>query len=232
MCICVCVCVHVRVCVSRCVGITKSSFFSTEVKLPAEPLDETSVAHAIAKQNSRLINRKFASLVRRACRSLRLKNINIEEVKLYIIHAFKSESLAMSALEAATTLHELFIAVGRLGLWDYLDIDLLEGIIEEFAAGDLHLQSMLEGYLQDITGFKLSTLLETYIQSIQPESDQFQLATVEELLPKREVNPNLFTSLSIKTKAKITDHSLDYVYELRKKLARFVSLPPITLLLE
>ncbi len=206
--------------------------FLVGMKSPAKLLDESAEASAISKQNSRLINRTFASLVRRVFSRLQHKMIDIEELKLYLFQAFSSNSLAASSLDAATTVSELFIAIARLGLWDYLDYELLERVIGEFAEGDEGLQGMLEDYQQQLSAFKLATLLETYIQFIQPENEQMQLATGEVLLPKLDPDPTFFVKLSIKTDAEISEHSLSYVYELRKRLSRFVSLPPIALVLD
>ncbi len=176
-----------------------------------------------------MINEKFASVVTQTARSLRLKNVHIGELKLFVFHALTSNTLATSTLDAANTVDELFMAIARQGLWSYLDYDLLESIVREFAEG---LRSMLEEYQHQLSGFILSTLLETYIQNVQPENDQLQQAAGEDLLPKRDPDPALFKRLSAKTKARITEHSLSYVYELRDRLSRFVSLPRMALVLE
>ncbi len=186
----------------------------------------------IAQQNSRIIHGKFASLVRRACHSLRVKNTHLGELKLYIFQALRSNTLAMSDINAAATIDELFRLIAKQGLWSYLDYDLLESIIREFAEGDESLQGMLEGYRHQLSGFKLSTLLELYIQFVQPENDELQQAAGEDLLPKCDPDPALFKRLTVKTNAKITDHSLNYVYELRERVSRFVSLPPLVLVLD
>ncbi len=75
-------------------------------------------------------------------------------------------------------------------------------------------------------------MLETYIQFVQPEDGQLQQAAGEDLLPKCDPDPTLFKRLMVKTDAEITDHSLNYIYTLSKRVSRFVSLPPIVLVLD
>ncbi len=209
-----------------------SKIFLTGTRTAAELLDESAETSAVAKQNSRMINRKFASLVRRVFSRLQVKKIDIEELKLYLFQAYRSNSLAASSLNAATTVNELFIAIARLGLWNYLDYELLESIIDEFAEGDESFQGLLVDYQQQLSGFKLSTLLDIYIQFVQPENERLQQAAGDDLLPKRDPDPAFFTKLSVKTGVEISEHWLNYVYELRKRLSRFISLPPIALLLD
>ncbi len=179
-----------------------------------------------------MIYGKFASLVRRACRSLRVKNTHLGELKLYIFQVLGSNTLAMSDIDDAATVDELFRLLAKQGLWSYLDYDLLEKVIREFSEGDESLQGMLEDYQQQLSGFKLSILLDSYIQFVQPEDEQLQQAAADDLLPKRDPDPALFKRLMVKTNAEITDHSLDYVYELRKRVSRFMSLPPVVLVLD
>ncbi len=205
----------------------------TEAKSTAEVLEEAAKASDLARENLDLITRKFASLIHRVCRSLRVKNTHVEDLKTYITHLLKSKSLATSdVLDKATTVNELFRAIRKLGLWDYLHTRLLEAVIEEYTVEDPSLPSMLQDYHQDLAAFKLSTMLDTYIDVIQPESEHSQSAVGEGLLPVREPNPVLFTGLTIKTEAKITEHSLEYIDMLGKKVAQFMSLPPMVLVLD
>ncbi len=56
-----------------------------------------------------------------------------------------------------------------------------------------------------------------------------QQAASEDLLPKRDPDLALLKRFTVMANAKITEHSLDYVYELRRRVSRFVSSKPLTL---
>lgn len=196
-------------------------------------LPRESAGAVLAQHNLKLITKKFASLVRRVTRNLREKGVPVEDLRVYLVHHLKFSSIKKShAFSSAATIGDLLAAIKQLGLWDYLHIELLEDIIDEYATEDPSLQDMLQDYKQELAGFKLTTKLDQYVKFVQPVSEHSQYEAAEDLLPMCHPDADLFRKLSIVVGAKITEHSLKYVFELRKKVCRFLSLPPFAVILD
>ena len=82
----------------------------------------------------------------------------------------------------------------------------------------------MEHYQKDLTGYLLTTKIKDYLEVVQ--SDPIAASSVSET-----PNPELFTELSIKLDANITEHSLRYVDDLWRLLAAQFRLPQPMLLL-
>lgn len=72
-------------------------------------------------------------------------------------------------LKATTNLNDILVAIATHQLWDYMNYDLLEFIIDKFASDDEKLTQMLDRYKQDLTGFMLATKIEHYLAVIDSE---------------------------------------------------------------
>ena len=139
-----------------------------------------------------------------------------------------------TVLEAAKSLDEIFRALGKYGLWDYINYYLLQSIIEEFAGDDDELNGMMEQYQQDLTGYVLTLQIQTYLDTthyVQPifttrDSESVAGGTVQ---PQQK--DELFNKLSVKTDANVTDHSLSYVINLWQSLAKQFALPQLAMIL-
>lgn len=127
---------------------------------------------------------------------------------------------------------DLLAAIKCLGLWDYLNYELLENIIKEYATEGSGLHAKLEEYQGALGGFKLSIMLDTYIEFVQPESEECQLAANENLLPEYRPDSAFYTTLQVKVNITLTEHSLEYIFELKRHLCQTLSLPPLTLILD
>ena len=66
-------------------------------------------------------------------------------------------------LEVSKNLDRIFCALGKHGLWDYINYYLLQSIIEEFAGDDDELNGMMEQYQQDLTGY-----IQMYLDNYHP----------------------------------------------------------------
>jgi len=128
-----------------------------------------------------------------------------------------------SILKATANLNDILVAIVTHRLWDYMNYDLLEFIIDKFAGDDEKLTQMLDGYKQELTGFMLATKIEHYLAVIDSEPPHSRQPPIP--------MPELFQLLSCKVKVKITDHSLKYARDLWKSLGKQFELPMPMLLL-
>ena len=142
---------------------------------PAAPQNQSAVMVAIAKHNIRRIKGKFSMLVTRSRERLQMKGIDIEDVQDFLITMYSSpdskdgNEMVTTMIESAKSLNELIRVLSKNGLWDYLNYDLLQEIIVEFAGDDGELIGMMEQYQQDLTGHILTQEIETYLSAIQYE---------------------------------------------------------------
>ena len=167
-------------------------------------------------------------LVIKSCRKLQSRGINVEEIQTFLVTVYSSPNskdgsdTVTTVLEAAKSLDGIFRALGKHGLWDYINYYLLQSIIEEFAGDDDELNEMMKQYQKDLTGHILTLQIQTYLDTTQNLAD--------ETVPPQQRH-ELFKKLSVKTDANITDHSLSYVTNLWQSLANQFALPQLALIL-
>ena len=130
-----------------------------------------------------------------------------------------------TVVESAKSLDEIFRALSKHRLWDYLNYHLLQSIIEAFAHDDKELKSMMEQYQKDLTGHVLTLRIQEYLDVTKHPiamSDSDNLADeVVSLKQKYE----LFRKLTAKYEINITNHTLSYVIDLWQSLANQFALP-------
>ena len=187
-----------------------------------------------------MIQGKFSTLVIKSCRKLQSRVINVEDIQTFLVTMYSSPNskdgndTVTTVLEDAKSLDGIFRALGKHGLWDYINYYLLQSIIEEFAGDDDELNGMMEQYQQDLTGYIVTLEIQTYLDtthSVQPTittRDSESLA--DETVPPQQ-KQELFNKLSVKTEANVTDHSLFYVTSLWRSLAKQFALPQLAMIL-
>ena len=97
---------------------------------------------------------KFAMLLMNICRTLKEKLIDVEDFQMFLTGYFPSECIPNSS-----NIHEIFEAITRQKLWDYLNYRPLEEIVKRFAADDPEVTSWVETYKQDLKSYKVTTKL-------------------------------------------------------------------------
>ena len=177
----------------------------------------------------------------KSCKRLQNREINIDDVLTFLILTYSTPNsrdgnhTVTTVLESAKSLDEIFRALSKYRLWDYINYYLLQSIIEEFASEDDELKNMMEQYLKDLTGHILTLRIQTYLdashyeRSINTSSSDSENLT-DEIVPAPPPC-ELFKKLSIKVKANVTDHSLNYVNELWQSLAIQFTLPQPAMIL-
>ena len=110
-------------------------------------------------------------LVTKSRKRLQYREIDVEDIQTFLVTLYSSPNsrdgsgIVTTVLESAKSLDEIFRALGKYGLWDYLNYYLLESIIKEFARDDKELNSMMEQYQQDLTGHILALRIQTYLDA-------------------------------------------------------------------
>ena len=137
-------------------------------------------------------------------------------------------STVTAVIKSTESLDEMFVAFSEYGLWDYLNYDLLQEIIEEFASDDDELNDMMEQYQRDLTGHVLTQKIQTYLDANKhpvatSDSDSSPDENITSLPPKQK--HKLYKKLSAEVNVNITDHSVKYVYDLWRSLANQFRLP-------
>ena len=144
-----------------------------------------------------------------------------------------------TVLESAKSLDEIFYALSKYMVWDYLNYFLLQSFIERFADDDIELKSMMKQYQKDLTGYILAMQIPTYLNAIHAykdpiiKSENSTTDSEDEVILKLspEQKHTLFKKLQVKVMAKITDHSFSYVTDLWKSLTDQFVLPQLAMVL-
>ena len=186
---------------------------------------------AVAQHNIIMIQGKFAILVTKSRKKLQNKEIDVEDIQTFLITIYSSPNsrdgsgMVMTVLESAKSLDEIFRALGKYGLWDYLNYSLLQRIIKEFAHDDKELNDMMEQYQQDLTGHILTLRIQTYLDATKhPIATSDSDNSTDEVVPLQQKH-KLFKKLTTKYEINVTNHTLGYVTDLWESLAKQFALP-------
>ena len=176
----------------------------------------------IAQRNKQTIDAKFATLLMKTCRKLGQREINVKDLRIFIISYFHSECIPKSS-----NIHEIFEALTHKKLWDSWNYYPLEKVVEGFAADDEEIASWIEAYLQDLKSYKVSTKLIDHIAAVD------SVPVVEETKDKpARYDKQYYQELSFKLKTKFTDQMMDYIDHLWNKVAELYGLPPCVVILD
>ena len=199
------------------------------------PQNQSAVTKAIARHNIRKIKGKFSKLVTKSRKSLQ-RRIDIKDAQTFLVTMYSSPNsrdgsdTVTTVVKSAKSVDEIILALSENGLWDYLNYDLLQDIIEEFASDDDELNAMMEQYQRDLTGHVLTLQIQTYLEAThkkQPIATSDSENSGDEIIPallpqqKRE----FFKQLSLKIDANVTDCTLGYIKGLWQSLANQFRLP-------
>ena len=181
----------------------------------------------VAWQNYYTIRGNFANLVRKA--SSRLQSIvNIDEFKLFVISLFQPGDCIPDSVKVC----EIFCAITKNGLWDFINYYPLKQIIKEFASKDTQMSEWIKQYEEDISGYMLCTKIVDHI-GVVTASGFSDIDSAEQLEEKpAKYDKRYYHKLSVKVRAKVTEKSMQYVYELWESLVSNLLLPSLTTILD
>ena len=203
-----------------------SLFTDTRTPPPIGPQSPSAIA--LAQRNSRMIKGKFASLVTKSRSKLQSRNIDVKDVQMFLFTMYSSSGsgdgsvIVTVELESARSLEEIFRTLSKHGLWDYLNYYLLQTIIEQFAGDDDELNGMMEQYQQDLTGYILTLRIQMYLDY------EYPITTTDIDVMG---DPALLKKLTAKCKINVTNHTLTYVSNLWRSLAKQFALPQLVVIL-
>ena len=217
-----------------------STYADTRTPSATTPKNQSAELVAIAACNNRKIEGRFSKLVTKSRKRLHSKEIDVEEVHDFLITMYSSPNsrdgsdTVTTVLESAESLDEIFRALSKYRVWDYLNYYLLQSIIEEFASDDNELNVMMKQYQRDLTGHVLTQKIQMYLDANKypvatSDSESSPDENITNLPPKQK--HKLYKKLSAEVKANITDHSVKYVYHLWDSLASQFRLPRPALIL-
>ena len=134
-------------------------------------------------------------------------------------------------VESAKSLDDIFLALSKHRLWDYLNYYLLQSIIEQFASDDDELNGMMEQYQKDLTGYILTLRIQTYLDATHFEhpiaTTDTEISADEEVITSLPLQQKsmFFKQLIAKCEVNVTNHTLNYVIDLWRSLAKQLALP-------
>jgi len=181
---------------------------------------------AVARQNFLLICGKFATLVKNASSKLQ-SIINIDDFQVFVVNLFQPGN----CIPDSRSIHEIFCAITKNGLWNCLNYFPLKLIIKEFAGGDTEMSEWVKQYEEAVSGYMLCTKISDHIGvvAMSETSDTDSNKQLEEKPAKYD--PCYYHKLSLKVKAKVTEVSMQYVSELWDSFASHFCLPSLMTIL-
>ena len=211
-----------------------STCADTRTPSATTPKNQSAKLVAIAARNNRKIEGKFSKLVTKSRKRLQSKEVDVEDVQEFLITMYSSPNsrdgsdTVTTVLESAVSLDEIFRALSKYKVWDYLNYYLLQSINEEFASDDDELNGMMEQYQRDLTGHVLTQKIQTHLDANKypvatSDSESSADENITSLPPKQK--HQLYKKLSAEVEVNVTDHSVRYVYDLWRSLANQFRLP-------
>ena len=153
----------------------------------------------------------------------KLKGKSIPEDSEFLINTyFQGEYIPKSS-----SINEIFDTFNSYKLWDFWNYEAIANIVEEFAADDPELTSLMETYRQDLDSYKVAEKLIDHIHDFSWTQEE-----EEELKQAGRYNQKYYSKLSMKLQMTFPKHSLKYIDDLWKEFATLYSLPPRVALLD
>ena len=178
-----------------------------------------------------MIKGKFSLLVTKSHKKLQVRKVDVDDVQMFLVTMYSSpdskdgSDMVAAVVESARSLDEIFRALSKHRLWDYLNYHLLQSIIEAFARDDKELNSMMEQYQEDLTGHILTLRIQTYLDATKhPIAMSDSDNSADEVVPL-EQKYELFRKLTAKYRVNVTNHTLSYIIDLWQSLAKQFALP-------
>ena len=200
----------------------------TDYGTPPATSPQNPSAVAVAQRNIQMIKGKFSLLVTKSRKKLQNRKIDVDDVQMFLVTMYSSpdskdgSDTVTTVVESARSLDEIFRALSKHRLWDYLNYYLLQSIIEAFADDDKELNGMMEQYQEDLTGYVLTLRIQTYLDAtkhpIATSDSDNEVASLQQ-------DYKLFRKLTAKCEINITNHTLSYVINLWRSLAKQFALP-------
>ena len=183
----------------------------------------------VTDQNKRNITAKYATLLTKVYNRLQQKQTDVRGFRLFAVARFPPGN----CIPLTTDLEEIFEAITRNGLWDFLNYHPLEDIVHHFGEGDEQMKHWVREYKADLAGFKACTKIVDYLSEVESDSSFDESDSDLPTLPKPARYDNqYYRKLSLKLKVKVTDQSLSYIDDIWTSVSEYLLLPPLSALLD
>jgi len=154
-----------------------------------------------------MISGEFAKLLRIASSRLQSIPINISECQLYVVGLFQPGD----CIPDSKSIHDIFCAITKNGLWDCVNHSPLKQIIKEFACNDEQLSKSISQYEVARSGYMLGTKIAEHIVA----SDSSDIDSDEQLEETpAKYDARYYLKLQMKVKADVTEMAMQYVSDL------------------
>ena len=198
---------------------------SSQIIISSGP--EVEMPDGIIRKIQIKIKGSFATLVRKVTRKLKKSDVDMEDFRLYILNLFPPGDIIVDTVSVA----DIFAAVSRHQLWDYLNYAPIEEIAKEFGGNDLELRGWIDDYKSELAGFKATTKIVDYIKLC---SDEKEIADSDQSLREdiARYDRRYCRQLTVKLKSRVTEKSLDYIDQFWRSIADHFLLPSLSALLD
>ena len=186
----------------------------------------------LIETNLAIIRGKFACLLEFMEKKLQQKlaaEIIKRELRLFVIRLF---NVSDSSIPVSSDVSVIFEAMRSQKLLTYLNIAGLEQISMHFCEGDSEVESKMEQYKKDRSGFELATEIKEsgYISKARSKFPYRCDEPASDLQPRR--TPAYHSKVAVKLEHRVAEYHLDYLRELWKLFSTVLSLPPLYLVLD
>lgn len=185
----------------------------------------------VTHQNIQNISAKYATLLANVYSRLQQKGVDVREFLLFVVTRFPPGD----CIPHSGDLAEIFEAITRNRLWDFLNYQPLENIVQHFGGNDEKMKEWVKEYKADLAGFKACTKILNYLSVVESDSsfDESDSDSDQPNLPKvARYDVRYYRKLSLKLKVKVTDQSLSYIDDIWTSVSEYLLLPPLSVLLD
>ena len=183
----------------------------------------------VTHQNKRSISAKYATLLANVYSTLQQKGIDVREFLLFVVARFPPGD----CIPHSGDLAEIFEAITRNRLWDFLNYQPLEDIVQHFVANDEKMNDSMKEYKAHLVGFKACMKIVNYLSEVESDSSFDESDLEQPTLPKpARYDRRYYRKLSLKLKVKVTDQSLSYIDDIWRSVSEYLLLPPLSALLD
>ena len=183
----------------------------------------------VTHQNKQNISAKYATLLANVYSRLQQKGIDVREFLLFVVARFPPGD----CIPHSSDLAEVFEAITRNRLWDFLNYQPLEDIVKHFGGDDQKLNEWVKEYKAHLAGFKACMTIVNYLSEVESDSSFDESDSEQPTLPKAaRYDRRYYRKLSLKLKVKVTDQSLSYIDDIWTSVSEYLLLPPLSVLLD
>ena len=197
---------------------------------------DQNISTAASKKNEAIIKKNYARLIMKIARNLAKVKPDMDDFHTFVINIFDA-----SELPKVETVQDMFKILSEKKCWSFLDVSILESIVEEFSEGfEDQNKKLIKEYKEGLSGFKAATKIVNFMNSKWEEepddgSDSEEYISIDS--DKAKYDEKYRKKLSLKLNegeggTKISLQSLEYVEKLWASLCEEFNMPSLPKLLD